>query len=98
MCKTCEDSDQRQIFPKLVYDVHQMVQLIKMCSLDTGYILPLDKGLEPHIFQNVVMLHIKLKKIGRKSTCKQKESFPLGWGQRLKRTFHKVAILHIKLN
>ena len=75
-----------------------MVQLIKMCSWDTGYILPLDKGLEPHIFQKVVMLHIKLKKIGRRSTCKQKESFPLGWGQGLKRVFSKVAIVYSKLN
>ena len=60
-------------------------------------------GVKIPLFQNMVMLHIKLKGIRNAATCKHKFCLythlrPLGWGQRSKHFFFlKVVMLHIKL-
>ena len=73
-------------------------------------ILPLDTLPDPfgwgqkvkiQLFQNMVMLHIKLKGVTNAATCKyifcpNTHPSSLGWGQRSKKIL-KVVMLHIKL-
>ena len=54
------------------------------------------------LFQNMVMLHIKLKLTALAATwqifCPQTHPLPKGWGQKVKLyLLLKVVILHIKL-
>ena len=74
-------------------------------------ILPLDPLPDPfgwgqkvkiQLFQNMVMLHIRLKGMTNAATCKyifcpNTHPSSLGWGQRSKHFFLKVVMLHIKL-
>ena len=49
------------------------------------------------LFQNMVMLHIKLKGMTNAATCKHIYTQPDPWGGVKGQTFLKVVMLHIKL-